>query len=164
MSEGLTCPGLLGTKSICHNGQCVAPTPPVQLGYIDIELASAQLSKKAMVFADVCIQNSSTVVSLPVADRQTCVSCTTKVISPTTAPVWGAVCAGSHKYLWVNGSRVNFEVWEQTSSTKNTFAGGASVLVSQVVANGDNHKQINLSLANGNNSGKMTVRVTWTPK
>src|ERR1700712_1419894 len=47
MSEGLTCPGLLGTKSICHNGQCVAPTPPVQLGYIDIELASAQLSKKA---------------------------------------------------------------------------------------------------------------------
>ena len=45
MSEGLPCPGLLGTSNICRNGQCVAP---VKLGHIDIEMASASLSKKAM--------------------------------------------------------------------------------------------------------------------
>ena len=52
MSEGLPCPALLGSKNVCQNGQCVAP---LKLGYIDIEMTSASLAKKATGWSQVVL-------------------------------------------------------------------------------------------------------------
>ncbi|CAG2165735.1 unnamed protein product [Oppiella nova] len=160
MSEGLACPGLNATKNVCIGGKCVAP---IKLGYIDIEMSSASLAKAVSAYADVCLQNSSTTVELPIVNRTTCVTCQTKVAPTSTNPIWGVVCTGSHNFQWVQESRVTFELWEQGSG-KNTFGGGASLLITELLAHGDSHKSIQLSLARGDNSGKMTVMVTWTPK
>ena len=48
LAEGLLCPGLTGSTNVCKEGQCVPGAPPIVLGYIDVELEAAQLSKKAM--------------------------------------------------------------------------------------------------------------------
>ncbi len=100
---------------------------------------------------------------LPLKNRTGCTSCQTKVINGTLHPVWSAVCTGSHSFQWVDQARVTFEVWDQISTTSNNFVGGASLTIPQMVANGDNHKEIALPLAGGPGSGKIYARVTWTP-
>ncbi|CAG2117899.1 unnamed protein product [Medioppia subpectinata] len=161
MSEGLPCPGIPSTKNTCIGGKCVSP---LHLGYIDIEMTSADLSKAATAYADVCLQNASTVVELPIIDRKTCVSCQTAIAPTSTHPTWRVVCQGSHKFIWKEESRVTFEVWDHVSSVKNNFAGGATLLITQLIEHHDSHKPIALPLARGDNSGKISVTVTWTPK
>jgi len=160
-SEGLPCPGLDAStpNMVCAAGECVTTA---KLGWIDIEMASAELSTKANAYADVCIQNATTAVTLPIKNRTTCVSCATKAINGTLHPVWTAVCTGSHTYKWIDGARVTFEVWDQISTTNNNFIGGASLTIQQLLTNGDSHKEIALPLAGGPGSGKIYVRVTWT--
>ena len=161
MNEGLACP--TASSGICQHGQCVQAA---KLGHIDIEVVSASLSTRANAYATVCIQNSTTPLTLPIQNRASCVSCSSNVVPSTTLPTWHSVCAGSGKYLFVSDARVSFEVWDNhgEGAANKIFLGGASVTIPQLLSHGDNHKQLHLALTGGHTAGQVNAIVTWTPK
>jgi len=133
-------------------------------GYINVSLLSAEVTTAANAYADVCLQNGSdtTAASLPVKTRSMC-GCQTNTVSNTLHPIWQQGCTSSQANRWTNETRVSVEIWDQLSTTMTNFIGGASLVISQMLKNGDNNKELPLALSGGSQSGKIWIQVQWTP-
>jgi len=143
--------------------QIVTP-PTTNFGYINVTLLSAEIATSANLYADVCLQNGSdtTAASLPVKNRTMC-GCQTKTVSASIHPIWQQMCTSAVTNRWTNGTRVSVEVWDQLSTSMTNFIGGASLVISQLLTNGDNNKELPLALSGGSQSGKIWIQVQWTP-
>ncbi|KAH9409539.1 hypothetical protein TYRP_010549, partial [Tyrophagus putrescentiae] len=173
MNEDMQCPGL-GTKGVCKSGSCVqerptpsstpAPNPNSNLGFIDIEMESASIARPINAYATVCIQNFTVDMTLPMTDRSQCTTCLTGTVPSSTFPVWKSICSGSGKLLFVEQSRVTFEVFDNFATGNQVFVGGASLTIPQLLSHGDNHKRLHLALVGGHIAGQINARVTFSPK
>lgn len=72
------------------------------------------------------------------------------------------VCTLASTERYVSTSRIVFEVYDQTSSTSTTFLGGATVDLSQTIANNDINKQLTLPFAGGVQTGNIYVKINFT--
>ncbi|KAH9395557.1 hypothetical protein TYRP_020584 [Tyrophagus putrescentiae] len=161
VNEGQACPS--SPSGICRLGACIQQQ---RLGIIDVEVVSASLSQRANAYANVCIQNSSTLMTLPIKNRASCVTCVTNPVNNSLNPVWNSVCAKSGKHLFVQESRVSIELWDNhgVGAANKVFLGGVSLTIPQLLSQGDSHRELHLSLAGGVASGLLNFRVTWTGK
>ncbi|KPM09946.1 placenta growth factor [Sarcoptes scabiei] len=145
----------------CKKGHCI---PTENLGYIDVEIISAALSRPANAYATVCLQNNTDPVPLPIRDRSKCIQCSTQVKPHTARPVWHQICRGSGKYIFRKNSRVTFEVWDyHGSQIPNVFLGGSTLTIKKLLEFGDSGRAINMALFGSPFRGQLTGRITWTP-
>jgi Ca2+-dependent lipid-binding protein len=142
----------------------VTVVPTVTYGNIDVQLLSAEIATPVNAFSDVCLQNGTdtTAVSFPVKTRTLC-GCQTTTMNNTVHPIWQQACTSPKTNKWLNTTRITVEVWDQLSASTTNFIGGAAVNITQLLANGDNNKEIQLALAGGSQSGKIWTKIIWTP-
>ncbi|UXI18253.1 hypothetical protein NH340_JMT04196 [Sarcoptes scabiei] len=163
--NGYCCQG-----GICQQGECVLIS---KNGHIDIEIVAVSLYRAANAYASVCLLNNSDPVILPLRDRTQCVTCSTHVSkSRSDYVVWNQWCNGSHRYLFRQNSRVVFELWDYKNQveskknnrvTENSFIGGSTLTVNEILSHGYNGKLLYLALKATPYPGQLTARVVWTP-
>jgi hypothetical protein len=162
--DGNTCPDFVGTQYsnwTCKAGECVAP--PSELGYIDVEIVSAELNQRANIFAEVFIQNTTGAVTLPIVSRTPGFFWTTPMIPNTLNPVWSFITTGTHDHLWSIDSELIFQLWDHVTSTYNNYIAGGIITVKQIISGDNNNKAIIIPINGGIYSAKLKVHITWTP-
>ncbi|KAJ6225738.1 hypothetical protein RDWZM_004283 [Blomia tropicalis] len=153
-----------GYGMICNDGSCIkADQAHGHIGHIDIEIKSASFSRAVNAYAMVSIFNSTNEMTLPIQDRSSATTCKTSVITNSDYPHWNSICTGSDALRFVEQSRVIFEVFDNFNGDRQTFLGGASITIPQLLSHGDNNKQLHLALSGGLIASQINCRITWTP-
>ena len=71
-------------------------------------------------------------MKLPMIDRSKCTTCSTPILPNTMYAVWNSICEGSDRLVFIDQSRVTFEVFDNYETGSQLFLGGASMTRQQL--------------------------------